>query len=150
MCSAGAALPALRLARCFGCCAPGNPDPVAPSGMADALARSSHGRDARRFRLTCPSLIDAWQYPSWGEDRIANELLLKLGLRVSPRTVRKYIPKRSPGCPVMQRWSRRPIPHHPGSLPATRNAVGVSYACENCSISTIDWMRAFTRMGLVR
>src|SRR5207302_8831804 len=26
--------------------------------------------------------------PSWGEERIANELLLKLGLRVSPRTIR--------------------------------------------------------------
>src|SRR5271169_5682442 len=25
--------------------------------------------------------------PSWGEERIANELLLKLGLRVSPRTI---------------------------------------------------------------
>jgi transposase InsO family protein len=32
--------------------------------------------------------------PTWGEERIANELLLKLGLRVSPRTVRKYMPKR--------------------------------------------------------
>jgi putative transposase len=31
--------------------------------------------------------------PSWGEERIANELLLKLGLRVSPRTIRKYMPK---------------------------------------------------------
>jgi hypothetical protein len=30
--------------------------------------------------------------PSWGEERIANALLLKLGLRVSPRTVRKYLP----------------------------------------------------------
>jgi hypothetical protein len=30
--------------------------------------------------------------PSWGEERIANELQLKLGLRVSPRTVRKYMP----------------------------------------------------------
>jgi putative transposase len=30
---------------------------------------------------------------SWGEERIANELLLKLGLRVSPRTVRKYMLK---------------------------------------------------------
>jgi hypothetical protein len=30
---------------------------------------------------------------SWGEERIANELLLlKLGLRVSPRTIRKYMP----------------------------------------------------------
>jgi len=30
---------------------------------------------------------------SWGEERIANELLLKLGIRVSPRTVSKYMPK---------------------------------------------------------
>ena len=35
--------------------------------------------------------------PSWGEERIANELLLKLGIRVSPRTVRKYMPKRPRG-----------------------------------------------------
>ena len=33
--------------------------------------------------------------PSWGEERIANELLLKLGLRVSRRTIRKYLPKLS-------------------------------------------------------
>jgi putative transposase len=32
--------------------------------------------------------------PAWGEERITNELLLKLGLRVSPRTARKYMPKR--------------------------------------------------------
>jgi putative transposase len=32
--------------------------------------------------------------PTWGEERIANERLLKLGLRVSPRTVRKYLPRR--------------------------------------------------------
>jgi len=44
--------------------------------------------------------------PLWGEERIANELLLKLGLRVSPRTVRKYMPKRPPGRPRgEQRWS---------------------------------------------
>jgi len=30
---------------------------------------------------------------------IANELLVKLGLRVSPRTVRKYLPRRRPGQP---------------------------------------------------
>jgi len=29
--------------------------------------------------------------PTWGEERIAAELLLKLGLRVSPRTVRRYM-----------------------------------------------------------
>jgi transposase InsO family protein len=43
--------------------------------------------------------------PLWGEERIANELLLKLGIRVSPRTVRKYMPKRPPGRPRGdQRW----------------------------------------------
>jgi hypothetical protein len=42
----------------------------------------------------------------WGEERIANELLLKLGIRVSPRTVRKYMPKRPRGHPRGdQRWS---------------------------------------------
>jgi putative transposase len=35
----------------------------------------------------------ARENPSWGEERIANELLLKLGLRMSSRTVRKYLPR---------------------------------------------------------
>ena len=44
--------------------------------------------------------------PGWGEERIANELLLKLGIQVSPRTVRKYMPKRPRGQPRGdQRWS---------------------------------------------
>ena len=48
----------------------------------------------------------ATENPLWGEERIANELLLKLGLQVSPRTVRKYMPKRPPGRPRGdQRWS---------------------------------------------
>jgi putative transposase len=44
--------------------------------------------------------------PTWGEERIAAELLLKLGIRLSPRTVRRYMPldigpsKRVPS----QRW----------------------------------------------
>jgi putative transposase len=29
--------------------------------------------------------------PTWGEERIADELLLKLGLAVSPRTVGRYL-----------------------------------------------------------
>jgi hypothetical protein len=36
----------------------------------------------------------ATENPLWGEQRIANELMLKLGIRVSPRTARKYMPKR--------------------------------------------------------
>jgi hypothetical protein len=45
---------------------------------------------------------------TWGQRRIANELRLKLGLRVSPRTVRKYLPAhldRAPGHrATSQRW----------------------------------------------
>ena len=48
----------------------------------------------------------ARENPLWGEERIANELLLKLGLRVSPRTVRKHMAKRPSGGPRGdQRWS---------------------------------------------
>jgi transposase InsO family protein len=44
--------------------------------------------------------------PTWGQERIANELLLKLGIRISPRTVRKYIPAPVSGQPRGdQRWS---------------------------------------------
>src|SRR5499427_7703944 len=43
---------------------------------------------------------------TWGEERIANELQLKLGIRVSPRTVEKYLhvggPVRTPD--PKQRW----------------------------------------------
>jgi len=51
----------------------------------------------------------ARENPSWGQERIANELLVKLGLRVSPRTIRKYLPK-FPIAPAGnprrdQRWS---------------------------------------------
>ncbi len=34
--------------------------------------------------------------PTWGEERIANELSLKLGIHVSPRTVRKCLHPRPP------------------------------------------------------
>jgi hypothetical protein len=50
----------------------------------------------------------AAENPIWGEERIADELLLKLGLRVSPRTVGKYLsrgsgPHRTPD--PKQRWA---------------------------------------------
>jgi transposase InsO family protein len=41
----------------------------------------------------------ATENPLWGEERIANELLVKLGIRVSPRTVGKYMPVRPRGRP---------------------------------------------------
>ena len=48
----------------------------------------------------------AAENPSWGEERIANELKLKLTIQVSPRTVGKYLgrgrPVRTPD--PKQRW----------------------------------------------
>ena len=48
----------------------------------------------------------AHQNQTWGEERIAAELLLKLGIQVSPRTVRRYMPTDvGPGKRVpSQRW----------------------------------------------
>jgi transposase InsO family protein len=48
----------------------------------------------------------AAENPIWGEERIANELLLKLGIRVSPRTVAKYLKQTWPrGRNQSQRWT---------------------------------------------
>jgi transposase InsO family protein len=54
----------------------------------------------------------AAENPLWGEERIASELLLKLGIRVSPRTVRKYVPKPPARQPRRdQRWATFPMNH---------------------------------------
>jgi transposase InsO family protein len=48
----------------------------------------------------------AAENPLWGQEKIANELLVKPGIEVSPRTVAKYMPKRPTGQPRGdQRWS---------------------------------------------
>jgi putative transposase len=42
---------------------------------------------------------------TWGEERIANELLLKIGIQISPRTVRRYMPDHPKRPKVRsQRW----------------------------------------------
>ncbi len=62
----------------------------------------------------------------WGEERIANELLLKLGIYVSPRTIRKYMPKRPHGVPRGdQRWSSFLANHAAGII-----------ACDFCVVVT--------------
>ena len=71
--------------------------------------KSKPGRPALPKNLQALIRRMALENPTWGQERIANELLLKLGLKVSPRTVRKYMPdhcvkgpgKRAPS----QRWS---------------------------------------------
>jgi hypothetical protein len=74
----------------------GDADPLASTGIPTVLAlevtyagpacdytgRAAADRDNAAANRTC------------GEERIANELLLKLGIRLSPRTVRRYMPPR--------------------------------------------------------
>jgi putative transposase len=71
----------------------------------------------------------ACENPTWGQERIANELWLKLGLRVSPRTVRKYMPTRvdrGPGRRMpSQRWRT-----------FVRNHAHAMVACDFCVVIT--------------
>jgi putative transposase len=67
--------------------------------------------------------------PTWGEERIANELLLKLGLRVSPRTVRKYLPKH------LDRGRRKRAPSQRWRT-FVRNHAQAIIACDFCLVVT--------------
>jgi transposase InsO family protein len=70
------------------------------------LLKSRPGRPAIPQQLQALIRRMASENPSWGEERIANELLLKLQIQVSPRTVGKYLPHRPPGRPRGDlRWS---------------------------------------------
>ena len=90
------ARPLVRLAASLGRGAAGDVDPLASPGVPAVLAVDIPVLDGHRSLADLQALIRqmARENPTWGEERIANELLLKLGLRVSPRTVRKYLPKR--------------------------------------------------------
>ena len=54
------------------------------------------GRPALPKNLRHLVRVMARENPTWGEERIADELLLKLGIRVSPRTVGKYLEQGHP------------------------------------------------------
>ena len=68
--------------------------------------KSRAGRPPIPLELRTLIRTIATENPLWGQERIAYELLVKLGLRVSPRTVAKYMPKRGGRGPRGdQRWS---------------------------------------------
>jgi hypothetical protein len=46
-------------------------------------------------------------HQTWGEERIADELLLRLGIAVSPRTVRRYMRRPEPARPPSSRQTWR-------------------------------------------
>ena len=69
--------------------------------------KSKPGRPALPKNLQALIRRMALENPTWGQERIANELLLKLGLKVSPRTVRKYMPDHCVGSPGKRRQTQR-------------------------------------------
>lgn len=71
---------------------------------------------------------------TWGEERIAAELRLKLGLTVSPRTVRRYMPRkhRPPGGQSTQSWTT-----------FLRNHTGAVIACDFCVVVTATFQRLY-------
>ena len=65
---------------------------------------------------------------TWGEERIAAELLVKLGMRVSPRTVRRYMARGRGGGgrgAAGQRWAT-----------FVRNHAQALVACDFCVVVT--------------
>ena len=69
--------------------------------------------------------------PTWGEARIAAELLVKLGLRVSPRTVRRFMARGTDGGwrgAAGQRWAT-----------FVRNHAQAVLACDFCLAVTVSF-----------
>jgi len=96
--------------------------------------KSKPGRPRIHAELQALIRRMAQENPTWGEERIANEILLKLGLRVSPRTVGKYLPRRlnrGRGQRVTsQRWLTF-IHHHAQAI----------VACDFCVVMCACWLQ---------
>jgi putative transposase len=94
--------------------------------------KSNPGRPAIPKALQALIRRMAMDNPTWGQERLANELLLKLGLKVSPRTVRKYMPDHCVGgpgkCSSSQRWST-----------FIRNHAKGIVACDFCVAVTVTF-----------
>jgi hypothetical protein len=102
---------------------------------------------SRRGRPQIPAELQALihrmalENPTWGQERIANALLLKLGLQVSPRTVRTYMPKRLDRGPgnrtTLQRWST-----------FVRNHTQAIVACDFCVTVTATFRMLYVFVGM--
>jgi putative transposase len=69
---------------------------MAPKGLPSVLALEIKGdrSSAHPSGLATRARGEARANRTWGEERIAAELLATLGIHVSPRTVRRYLPPR--------------------------------------------------------
>jgi putative transposase len=83
----------------------------------------------------------ARENPTWGEERIANELRLKLGLRVSPRTVRRYLPT-----PLDRGGHHRVSSHRWRTF--VRNHVQAIIACDFCVVVTATFRLLLVFVGM--
>ena len=94
--------------------------------------QSNPGRPAISKDLQALIRRMAMENPTRGQERLANELLLKLGLKVSPRTVRQYMPDHCLGGPgkrsSSQRWST-----------FIRNHAQDIVACDVCVAVTVTF-----------
>ncbi len=91
--------------------------------------KSRPGRPALPPELQAIIRQMAREDPTWGQERIAHELLLKLGLRVSPRTVRRYMPTRPDRGPGQSASSQRWVTF-------VRNHAHAIVACDFCVVVT--------------
>jgi len=80
-------------------------------------------KDIRRL------IVEIVKNPTWGQERVADELSLKLGILVSPRTVRNYWPQDLDAGPrkvLTQRW-----------MTFVRNHASALIACDFATIVTV-------------
>jgi hypothetical protein len=108
---------------CAGECQAGYAHPLAPQRLPAllALAVEIDGETTLAQESSAPDPGDGRGESDWGEERIANELQLKLGIRVSPRTVEKYLRSGGP---------RRPPDPKAAWLTFIHNHAKVIVACD--------------------
>jgi hypothetical protein len=83
----------------------GYPDSMASKGIPTILEMEVSPRassDSPRTATADCQMVRS--NPSWGEERIASELLLKIGIQISPRTVRRYMPDQPRRKQSTQSW----------------------------------------------
>jgi len=90
---------------------------------------SGQSREKRSVSEKRTSLPRDELEPSTNADKLSDELLLKLGLRVSPQTVRKYLPKRVDHSRGRRRSSQR-------WQTFVRNHAQAIIACDFCVVVT--------------
>jgi putative transposase len=97
--------------------------------------KSRGGRPRLPMNIQQLIVAMATDNPTWGQERAADELSLKLGILVSPRTVKKYWPEgmdSGPGRISSQRWRT-----------FVRNHANALVACDFATVVTATFRRLY-------